>query len=102
MAIVTLSQMSQPPVGEVSAVPCAARLEVARSETPGKQHRQTESRVVCGTIGFCAAERNTVVPQKNAGLSGRCTRTRRCDAGLFPGVPQTTRHSGEIADVAER
>src|SRR5579884_1955912 len=65
-----------------SAALFAARLKLARSATPGKSNKQSESRDVCGTAGFSLAISKT---QSSAGSPTQSFRmpTRGFTPGYF-------------------
>ena len=69
-----------------SAAHFAARLGLARSETPGNIRFKSESRYFGGTIGFCATRSTHSRPAQDAGLAIARYQYPAFHAGLFPNV----------------
>src|SRR5207302_2508188 len=85
-----LSKLALP--SQASAALFAARLRIARSETPGWRILYSSSASFAGRLARISGGKDNSAVRLEAGLEFRTTFTRGCTTGLFSTVPQTTRH----------
>src|SRR5437588_11189432 len=75
-----------------SAALFAARLRIARSETPGWRILSSSPASFAGRLDLISDGKGNSAVRLEAGLDFRTTFTRGCTTGLFSTVPQKARH----------
>src|SRR5437868_886939 len=85
-----LSNLAVPP--QKSAALFAARLRIARSETPGWRILSSSPASFAGRLDLISDGKGNSAVRLEAGLDFRTTFTRGCTTGLFSTVPQKARH----------
>ena len=80
-----------------SAALSAARLRMARSETPGWRILRSSPPSFAGRLDLISDGKGNSAVRLEAGLDFQTTFTRGCTTGLFSTVPQKARHCSGMA-----
>src|SRR5205823_2442927 len=82
-----------------SAALFAARLRIARSETPGWRILYSSPASFAGRLDLISDGKGNSAVRLEAGLDFQTTFTRGCTTGLFSTVPQKARHCSGMAPL---